>query len=97
MILIIKELNFLFQKKITAELKHKTIFTFCYKNGLTYRVYVSDQKFHNSMDFLLISNGNKSHYVYIKILTDLCVMKQKIKTKNIFSNVVYSVLVVKKF
>ena len=32
-----------------------------------------------------------------KILTDLCAIKQKIKTKNIFANVVYSFLVVKKF
>ena len=28
------------------------------------------------------------------ILTDLCTVKQKIKMKNIFANVVYSVLVV---
>ena len=32
-----------------------------------------------------------------KILTDSCVVKQKIKIKNIFVNVVYNVLVVKKF
>ena len=30
-----------------------------------------------------------------KILTDLCVIKQKIKVKNIFANVVYNVLVVR--
>ena len=30
-----------------------------------------------------------------KILTDLCFIKQKIKTKNIFAKVFYSVLVVK--
>ena len=38
----------------------------CYENGLTYPVYVSDQKFENCMDLLLITNENKSHYVYIK-------------------------------
>ena len=32
-----------------------------------------------------------------KILTDMCVIKQKTKIKNIFENVVYSVLVVKKY
>ena len=32
-----------------------------------------------------------------KILTDLCLIKQKMKTKNVFVSVVYSVLVVKKF
>ena len=31
------------------------------------------------------------------ILTDLCAIKQKIKIKSIFVNVVYSVLVVKTF
>ena len=39
---------------------------FCYENGLTYPVYVPDQKFKMCMDLLLISNENKSHYVYIK-------------------------------
>ena len=38
---------------------------FCYENGSTYPVYASDQKFHNSMNLLLISNENQSHYVYI--------------------------------
>ena len=33
----------------------------------------------------------------LKALTDLCVIKLKIKVKNIFVSVVYSVLVVKKF
>ena len=32
-----------------------------------------------------------------KNLTDLCAIKQKIKTKKKFVNVVYNVLVVKKF
>ena len=39
---------------------------FCCENGLTYPVYVLDQKFYNSMDLLLISDENKSHYVHIK-------------------------------
>ena len=32
-----------------------------------------------------------------KILTDLYAIKQKIKTKNIFVNVVYNVLVLEKY
>ena len=67
---------------------------FCYENGLTYPIYISDEKVHSSMDLLLLSDKNESHYVYIK---DLCATKQKIKTKNIFANVAYSVLAVKKF
>ena len=31
------------------------------------------------------------------ILTDLCVMRQKIKTKKFFSDIVYNALVVKEF
>ena len=64
-----KELNFLFQKKDYFRIERQNnicINLFCYEKRLTYTVYVSDQKFHNSMDLLLISNGNKSHYVYIK-------------------------------
>ena len=36
---------------------------FRYENGLTYPVYVLNQKFHDSMDLLLISDENESHYV----------------------------------
>ena len=57
---------------------------FCYENGLTYPVYVSDQKFHNSMDLLLISNENKSHYVYIKDFNRFMCNKTKNKSKKYF-------------
>ena len=39
---------------------------FCYGNKLIYPVYVSDNVFKNCLDLLLISDKNKSHYVYIK-------------------------------
>ena len=39
---------------------------FCYEKRLTFPIYVSDQKFENSMDLLLVIDENKSHYVYIK-------------------------------
>ena len=39
---------------------------FCYENKLTFPIYISDQKFENSVDLLLIIDENKSHYVYIK-------------------------------
>ena len=39
---------------------------FCYESIMTYPIYVSNQKFKDCMDLLLISNENKSHYVYIK-------------------------------
>ena len=55
-----------------------------------------DQKFEDSLDLLLLIDDDESHFVYIlKVLTDLCFIKQKIKAKNGSVKVVYSVLVVK--
>ena len=39
---------------------------FCYENKLIFAIYISDQKFEKLMDFLLIFDGDKSQYVYIK-------------------------------
>ena len=39
---------------------------FVMKVVLAYPIYVSNQKFKDCMDLLLISNENKFHYVYIK-------------------------------
>ena len=39
---------------------------FCYENKTVYPAYLSDQKFNDSIDLLLISNNSVSHYVYIK-------------------------------
>ena len=39
---------------------------FCYGNKLVFPIYISDQKFENSMDLLLVTDGDKSYYVYIK-------------------------------
>ena len=66
----------------------------CYENKLVFPSYVSDQKFENSMDSLLVIDGDISHYVTSKILTDLCFTKLKIK-KNTFVRVVCSVLAIK--
>ena len=67
----------------------------CYENKLVFPSYFSDQKFENSMDSLLVIDGDISHYVTSKILTDLCFTKLKIKTKNTFVRVVCSVLAIK--
>ena len=69
---------------------------FCYDNNkLTFPIYISDLNFKNSMDLLLVTD-EKSHTMCITwILTDLCFTKQRIKIKNTFVKVVYSVLVVK--
>ena len=49
------------------------------------------------MDLLLIVDENKSHYVYIKDFNRFMSNNTKNKNKNVFANVVYSVLVVNKF
>ena len=68
---------------------------FCYDNKLIFPIYISDLNFKNSMDLLLVTD-EKSHTMCITwILTDLCFTKQRIKIKNTFVKVVYSVLVVK--
>ena len=67
MILIMKRWNFLCWKK--TKLKRKTTFAsmfYCHEYKLTFPIYISDQKFEKLMDFLLIFDGDKSQYVYIK-------------------------------
>ena len=50
------------------------------------------------MDLLLVTDKSKSHNMCVsKILKDLCFTKQRIKAKNTFARVVYSVLVVEKY
>ena len=82
MILIMKVLNFLFLKKIEQKIN------IC----INYPVHISDQKFKDCIDLLMITDKNKSHYVYIKVLTDLCTIRQRKKIKNSFANIVYNVL-----
>ena len=65
------------------------MYVFGYKNRLVFPIQVSDQKFEDSMDLLLLIDHDKYHYVYIYFT------KQKIKIKNGFVRVVYSILVVK--
>ena len=70
---------------------------FCYENKRTFSIYISDQKFENSMNLLLFKMNTSHIMCTLKIFTDLCFTKQKIKIKNTFTKVVCSVLVVKVF
>ena len=58
---------------------------FCYENKLTFPIYISDQKFENSMDLLLIIDKNKLHYVYMKDFDKFMFHKTKNKNKKCFS------------
>ena len=82
-----KRIKFPVSKKDYCRIERQNnicINVFCYENGLTYPLYVPDQKFHNSMDLLLISNENKSHYVYIKGFNRFMCNKTKNKNKKYF-------------
>ena len=57
---------------------------FGYENELVFPIYVSDQKFENSMDLLLLINDDKSHYVYIKNFNKFMFPKTKSKNKKWF-------------
>ena len=43
----------------------------CYENNFVYSVRISDEKFENYMDLLIITNKNKSNYDYIKEFMNL--------------------------
>ena len=65
------------------EVKNNTcINVFGYEDELVFPIYVSNQKLKDSIDLLILNDDDKSHYVYIDHFDDLCVTKQKIKTKN---------------
>ena len=57
---------------------------FCYENKIIFPIYVSDQKFKDSMDLLLLINNNKSHYIYIKDFITFMFHKTKNKNKKWF-------------
>ena len=57
---------------------------FGYGNGLVFPIYISDQKFENSMDLLLLIDDDKSHYVYIKDFNRFVFHKTKNKNKKWF-------------
>ena len=94
-----KDIEFPVSRKDYSRIEQKNnifINAFCYENGLTYPVYVSNEKLENCIDLLMITNKNKSHYVYIKDFDRFMCIKKKIRIKNTFSSIVYSDLVVKK-
>ena len=57
---------------------------YCYENKLVFPIYVSNQKFKNLMDFLLIIDGDQSYYLYIKDFTRFMFHKTKNKSKKWF-------------
>ena len=57
---------------------------FGYENGLVFPIYVSDQKFEDSIDLLLLINDDISHYVYTNDFDRFLFHKTKNKDKKWF-------------
>ena len=57
---------------------------FGYQNQLFYPIFISKRKFEDSVDLLLLIEGNKSHYVYIKDFNTFMFHKTKNKNKKWF-------------
>ena len=57
---------------------------FCYENKLVFSIYSSNQKFENSMDLLLLTDENESHYVHIKDFDRFMFHKTKNRNKKFF-------------
>ena len=57
---------------------------FGYEDELVFPIYVSDQKFKDSMDLLLLNDDDKLHYVYIKDFNRFMFHKTKNKNKKWF-------------
>ena len=57
---------------------------FGYENELLFPIYLSDQKFEDSMNLLLLIDDDESHYVYIKDFNRFMFHKTKNKNKKWF-------------
>ena len=64
---------------------------------MVYSVYLSSQKFRNCMNLLLITDEISHIMSMSETLTDLCAIRQNVRLKIFFANIVYNVLVVKEF
>ena len=57
---------------------------FGYEKGLVFPIFVSNQKFEDSIGLLLLIDDNKSHYVYIKDFNRFMFHKTKNENKKWF-------------
>ena len=94
-----EDIKFPVSKKDFGKIEKKNnicVNVFCYENNLVYLVHISDKKFENFMDLLMIADESKSQYVYIKDFNRFMCSKTK-NEKKTFANIVFNVLVVDKF
>ena len=80
-------IEFPVQEKDFSKIETKNnicINVFGYQNRLVFPVFVSDQKSEKLIDLLLLIDGDKSHYVYIKDFNRFMFHKTKNKNKKYF-------------
>ena len=75
-----KDFNKIEVKKIYK--KNICINVFGYENRLVFPIYISDQKFKDSMDLFLLIDNDKSHHVHIKDFERFIFHKTKNKNKK---------------
>ena len=69
------------------EVKNICVNVFGYENGLVFPIYISDRKFEDSIDLLLLIDNDKSHYVYIKDFDRFMFDKTKNTNKKWFCKI----------
>ena len=69
-----------FDKIEVKKERNNCINVYGYESGLVFPIYVPNQKFRDSIGFLLLIDNGNSHYVYIKDFNGF--MFHKIKNKN---------------
>ena len=56
----------------------------CYENRLTFPIYNANQKFENSLDLLLVIDGDQSYYVHINDFNRFMFHRTNNKNKKYF-------------
>ena len=69
---------------------------FGYENKV-YSLYISKKSYNQTLNLLLITEKNKSHYVFIKDFKRLMFSKTKHKNKKHFCRHVYKILILKQY
>ena len=82
---LISKLNYEKKDHCKIEMQNNIcINVFRYDNKVIYHAYLSDQKFNDNMDLLLISDKWRFHYVYVKDFDRFMFNKTKTKNKKYF-------------
>ena len=77
-------IEFPVEEKDYSKIEVKCINVFDHENGLVFPIYISDEKFEDSMQLLLLIDDDKSRYVYIKDFDRFMFHKTKKENQKMF-------------